>query len=589
MDLGGIVVKGLVRRLMRRSIKTKLLVSFLLVSLLPMIALGMINYYLSKNSLVDANKAHLKSLVDSAYILAENLDMQVKQGKLTQDEAQEMFRVALLGEKQGDVRKIPDDSPRIGPGDYFFAINGEIRTVMHVKLKNEGAILDKPNDFGVNVSRDMYTQKEGFYTFMWKNPDETEPRAKISYLRYFPQWDWVIVMGSYYDGFYAASEESKNITIVMLGVGFVLVTGVSLLIATSITKRINRVNSVMVSMGQGDFTTRIAGNDRDELGQMGQAVNETIEKISGVLTQVKESSHFVKNSAAQLTQGASQLNSASTEIASSIEDVSKGSEQQSDHLQNLSSYMQELAASFEDTSNNVSTVNSVAIKAKDASIEGKQNIEETMKQMGLIKDSVQEIQEVINTLDQRTKQIGNFVTVITDISSQTNLLALNAAIEAARAGENGRGFAVVAEEVRKLAEQSAKSAEEIKGIIENIVAESERSRETVRSSSDAVLQGTEVVKEVGQGFEQILSYVNQVAEGINSVNQTIQEVNKGAQEISRSVTELGAFNEEMNAHTQNVTALIEEQAAMAKEIHSATDTLADQAESLDEITKRFKV
>ncbi|MFT9849276.1 methyl-accepting chemotaxis protein [Aneurinibacillus sp. REN35] len=571
------------------SIKTKLLGSFLAVSLIPLIALGVINFYFSKDAMIESNKGHLKSLVDNAYILAETLNNEAKAGKITQEEAQEKFRIAIAGEKQPDgTRKTPTNLPRIGDGDYFFAYNKEIRAVMHPK-NFEGQIKDQPNELGVNANRDMYNQKEGYYTFLWKNPGETEPREKIAYLRYFKEWDWVIVMGSYYDNFYEKTQESKEITIYMLLVGLVLVTTVSLLIASSITKRINRVKTVMECMGQGDFTTRVAGDERDELGQMGQALNETIDKISEVLSQVKESSRFVKNSADHLAEGAHQLKSASTEIASSVEDVSQGSEQQSDTLQNLSSYMEELAASFEDTSHNMASVNSMAVKAREASIDGKENIQGTIKQMGSIKDSVQEIQEVITLLNQRTKEISNFVTVITDISSQTNLLALNAAIEAARAGEHGKGFAVVAEEVRKLAEQSAKSAEEIKSIIGSIIEESERSRETVRISSEAVLEGTEVVKEAGQGFDQILSFVNQVAQGIENVNRSIQEVNKGAQDISSSVTELGAFNEQTNASTQNVAALIEEQNAMAKEIHAATETLAHQANSLDDMTKRFTV
>ncbi|WP_400162443.1 methyl-accepting chemotaxis protein [Brevibacillus sp. TJ4] len=582
-------MKAVIQQWLKPSMKKKLLVSFLLVSLLPLLALGIINYYLSKDALVNANKAHLKSLGDAAYILAHTLDQQVQSGKLSKEEAQDMFRVALNGEINGDVRDIPADSPRIGTDDYFFAVNGEIRTVMHVKVELEGQILDKPNDFGVNVSRDMYTQKEGFYEFMWTNPGETEPRPKISYLRYFPEWDWVLVMGSYYDSFYEASEESKNVTALILLIGLVLVTTVSVWIASSFTKRINHVRETMEFMGQGDFTKRVDISGSDELAQMGHSLNNTIASLSGVMQRVKESAVIVQKSAAQLSEGASQLNTASTEIAVSIDDVSQGSDQQADNLQNISGYMEELAASFAEASTNVSTVNDLAVKAKDASIEGRHNIEETMNQMGSIKESVLEIQDVIENLNDRTKEIGNFVTVITDISSQTNLLALNAAIEAARAGESGRGFAVVAEEVRKLAEQSAQSAEEIKSIIESIMEQSERSRETVKNGSVSVLQGTEVVKEAGEGFDRILSYVTQVAEGIGTVNQTVREANMGAQEIAKSVTELVAFNEQMNAHTQNVAALIEEQTAMAKEMHSATEALHEQSNGLEEVAKGFRV
>ncbi len=572
-----------------KSIKTKLLASFLLVSLLPLIVLGIISYSISKDSLVDSKKAHLKQLVDSAYIMAENLQEQVDKGLLKEDEAQEAFRVALVGKKQEDkTRAIPKDSPRIGQDDYFFAYNKEIRAIMHPRVF-EGEIKNDPNVEGIYVNQEMYNQKEGYYSFMWQNPGEDKARPKIAYLRYFEPWDWVIVMGSYYDGFYKETEKVKNFTIYIIIAGLIIVTTVALFISTRFTKNIQKVKNAVEAFGQGDFTQRVHINSSDEIGSMGETLNVAVEQIRDLISEVMHSSVDMKHSAEHLSEGVEHLNKAAVEIASSIEEVATGSEQQADNLQSMSSYMEELAASFDEASLNVTNVSEVVSKASNVSKHGQEKIEESVEQMNVISQSVVRIQEVMDRLNENTKEISNFVTVISEISTQTNLLSLNAAIEAARAGEYGRGFAVVAEEVRKLAEQSNKSAYEINDIISNILSEAENSQIIVKESSEAVLKGIDVVKNTGQIFAEIYDYVAVVESEMSKVNLTIHEVNKGAQDVTNSISELGAFNEETNSHTQSVAATVEEQTAMTREIHTSMGTFADTATHLHDISKKFIV
>ncbi|MBE1554047.1 methyl-accepting chemotaxis protein [Sporosarcina limicola] len=571
------------------SIKTKLLTSFLLVSLIPLIALGMTSYFISKDSLVNSKKEHLKQIVDSAYILAENLQIQVINGSLSEEEAQEMLREALVGEKQADqTRVIPEKSPRIGQEDYFFAYDKEIRAVMHPKVF-EGEVKNDPNVEGKYVNKEMYDQKEGYYSFMWQNPGEDKARPKMAYLRYFEPWDWVLVMGSYYDGFYNESELIRNITIIIILVGMVVVALVSLFITTRFTKNITEMKIAVEAFGDGDFTKRVKVIGKDEIGNMGEMLNHAVSQVQFVISKVMHSSNSMQTSANQLSVGVDHLDRASEEIAHSVEEVASGSEEQADNLQNLSGYMEELVASFDETALNVNHVNHVVIKASEVSKKGQERIEESVQQMNVISKSVERIQEVMHHLNENTKKISNFVTVISEISSQTNLLALNAAIEAARAGEFGRGFAVVADEVRKLAEQSNRSAEEIKGIITNVLIESEQSQEIVQDSSKAVLIGIDVVKDTGQIFAEIHDYVSEVATEVTKITLTITEVNKGAQGVSNSVSDLGAFNEETNSHTQNVAAAIEEKTAMTKEINMSMKTLAGQANELYELSKKFTV
>lgn len=571
------------------SLKTKLLASFLVVSLIPLILLGVITYYISKDSLVESKKEHLKQLVDGAYILAENLQMLVDKGVLTLDEAQERFRLALVGEKQEDnTRLIPENSPRIGKDDYFFAYNKEIRAVMHPK-SFEGEIKNDPNVEGKYVNLEMYNQKEGYYSFMWQNPGEDKARPKIAYLRYFEPWDWVIVMGSYYDGFYEEAEVVRNITLFMIIGGLVVVTVVSLLISSRFAKNIIKVKEVMESFGKGDFTQSVSIKAKDEIGIMANSLNQAVEKIREMISAVKHSSNNMKEQVVHLVEGIENLNKASEEIAGSVEEVASGSDQQLDNIQNMSSYLEQLSASFDEAAMNVNNVNQTVMKANDVSKQGIIKIEDSIAQMNIISQSVNNIRDVMSRLNESTKEISKFVEVISEISTQTNLLSLNAAIEAARAGEYGRGFAVVAEEVRKLAEQSNQSADEIKVIISNILTEAEQSQVIVRESSEAVLKGIDVVKDTGQIFMEINNYVNEVVAEMNKVNSTLQEVNKGAQDVTNSVSELSAFNEETNSHTQNVAAAVEEQTAMTREIYQAMNEFAKKANQLYELSNRFKV
>jgi len=187
-------------------------------------------------------------------------------------------------------------------------------------------------------------------------------------------------------------------------------------------------------------------------------------------------------------------------------------------------------------------------------------------QMGRISGTVESTSSIIKQLGERSKQIGDIVTAITDISSQTNLLALNAAIEAARAGEHGKGFAVVADEVRKLAEQSQDSAAKIKELIERTQEDTKQSIQSMMNVVHEVQAGTLDVNEAGVAFKKILEAEILVAEQIHEVSAISEQMSANSQEVSASVQEVQAIATQSSEGAQTIVTASREQLASMEEI-----------------------
>jgi len=255
-------------------------------------------------------------------------------------------------------------------------------------------------------------------------------------------------------------------------------------------------------------------------------------------------------------------------LASSAQQLSANAEETSAGANETASTITEVASTVEQTAQNAQTIRETAEATKDEALKGRDGIQMVTGQMENISNSSQSVARAINSLGTTSGKIGMIVETITDIADQTNLLALNAAIEAARAGEQGRGFAVVAEEVRKLAEQSAKAAQEIQQLISGVQNESRQASEAMNLGADEVQKGVKIVDEVGQVFAGIIGKVNGLAEQVD-------EIASGTGQVSAAV--------------QNVASTTEEVTAAMEEMASSTEALNTMAEELQNMAAKFKV
>jgi methyl-accepting chemotaxis protein len=333
----------------------------------------------------------------------------------------------------------------------------------------------------------------------------------------------------------------------------------------------------------------IQTKNRDEIGELGSAFNEMKSNLQALIRKVSTNAEQVAASSEELFASAEQSSQVTNQVSSAIEEVARGAETQMKGMEETNLAVKENAVAVQRIAESSSNLSESAIEILKEAKQGNEIIERTIKQMEEIHISIQESANVIRTLGENSKEIGKIVEVINQIAEQTNLLALNAAIEAARAGEHGKGFAVVADEVRKLAEQSRQSTEQIAALIEGVQQNTERAVHTMEKGTKDVETGTVVVNEAGQAFHRILLSVEQAVGEVQEVSAAAEEISASTQKITASVEELAEISSGISESMQGVASSSEEQLASSEEISAAAESLSRLAQELQNEVSKFKV
>ncbi len=308
--------------------------------------------------------------------------------------------------------------------------------------------------------------------------------------------------------------------------------GINRLLDT-VSEAMNDVANVLNAMANGDLTEKITKEYQGTFRKVKDDFNTTVEKLTAVVSKIKESSDLI--------------GTASMEIAGGNSDLSQRTEEQASSLEETASSMEELTSTVRQNADNAHQANQLANAARDLAAKGGSVVGSAISAMGEINSSSRKIADIIGVIDE--------------IAFQTNLLALNAAVEAARAGEQGRGFAVVAAEVRNLAQRSATAAKEIKALINDSV--------------DKVSDGSALVNESGKMLDDIVASVKKVSDIISEIAAASQEQSSGIEQVNKAVMQ-------MDEMTQQNAALVEEAAA-------ASRSMEEQAKGLGEMVQFFKL
>jgi methyl-accepting chemotaxis protein len=388
----------------------------------------------------------------------------------------------------------------------------------------------------------------------------------------------------------STGDKIRTISIIVAVIGIIIGIVIAIFLALIITKPVLRLVDRAQLIANGDLSgERLVTKSKDEIGQLTNVINDMGDNLKALIKQVSESSEHVAASSEELSASAEETSQATNQVATTIQDVANGSETMVHGAQESSRAMEEMSIGIQRIAENSSSVSESSIEATEQAKQGNETIKKAVAQMNEVTVLVSDTSTSVKLLGERSQEIGKIIEVITDISEQTNLLALNAAIEAARAGEHGKGFAVVADEVRKLAEQSKDSADQISSLVLKVQEDTTNTVSATTKVTTGVESGTNLVKEAGEAFGRIVQAIDVVASQIQEVSAVSQQMSASSEQVSASVSETANIAQESATQTQTIAASTEEQLASMEEITSSAESLSQMAQELQEAVSKFKV
>ena len=535
------------------SIKTKLSLVIIIV-MIGLLSISAFALYTEKSSLLNDRQVKTRHLVDAAFsIAAYHHDLQTK-GTLTEDQAK-TAAMSIIKALRYDEK------------EYFWINDFAGKILMHpIKPEldgKDGSEMKDPN--GKRIFKEFAdtakNQGAGFVSYMWPKPGFDQPVPKLSFVKAFAPWGWVIGSGIYIDDVDAIFWNSTKWMIIINAVLTVLIFLLLQIIIRSITNPLadiqNAIRDIQVTH---DLSKRVKMIRHDEIGSIADSFNLMVESFQKIIHQVISGVHEVQKSSSQL------------QIASSK--VSVSSQSQSDAAAAMAAASEEMFASIESVTENSRRTYDIANQSTELSSQGKQTVNDAAVQMNNIAKAVSISSASINKLGEESKRISDIVNTIKEIADQTNLLALNAAIEAARAGEQGRGFAVVADEVRKLAERTSISTLEISSMIEKIQAETSDAVTGMQEGNERVKDGVEKAHQAGESMAAIRDGAKQVLEAVSEITNALNEQSSAGSQVAHGV--------------EHIAQMADENSVAVAEIALTAERLAQLANTLKQVADQFK-
>ncbi|PID21877.1 methyl-accepting chemotaxis protein [Sporosarcina sp. P3] len=458
-----------------------------------------------------------------------------------------------------------------------------------VLLDDQGLAIVHPSKTGTDVTNEAHFKKmyEADSGVIQYTDDQGIDKRNI--YTTIPDFNWKV--GAVYEERHlSALANSLRNSMLIIALITLILTFVGLFITISrMLKPLDTVKDLMAKVSGGDLTVRSENQSADEIGELSRDFNHMVQNMNDIITVVHTSADNVRSNSESLSAVSEETSASSNEVAMAVGEIAQGAAKSAEDAETVTERTDLLGQEINEIREKAENMLEIAKQTGIQNDNGQQQMHALKTSFATTGKTLEEMSNDIDSLGGRVQAIGSVMETIMNISKQTNLLALNASIEAARAGEHGKGFAVVAEEVRTLAEQSARATDDVKVTIEELQKEShivsEQMQQTIHTFRD---QGI-VVGDTENTFEELSSLMDTMQESIHTVSNEIQLIVTHKDDVSLTVQTMSATSQETAAACEEVSASSEEQLRAIQSVTEAAETLTELSEKLSEVIAQFKM
>ncbi|KEI99605.1 chemotaxis protein [Clostridium botulinum A2B3 87] len=500
---------------------------------------------------------------------------------------------ALTAVREGNDISNISNSIKVGESGGAYLIDSTGTVIAHKNkesvIKRENSIKDAQSNEELKpiaaIEKSMIEGKEGIGQYKYKGAEK--------YISYSPMkstgWSLAIYAPKN-EILKEVSEITRNIIIVsILGIGIALVC--IWFISTQISNNLISMRDSLNIVTTGDLTTNVDSKiekEKDEIGHMARALSKTVLSIGNMINSLKGSSFNIDDKANNLAAISEEFTATTENVSTAIQEVATGATNQAQALTEIVSMLNDFSDKINSTVNNIEEIDGMSKEIDEKANVSNKDMKELLNSIENLTKVFEDFETKIWTMESNVQKINEITNLINDIAEKTNLLALNAAIEAARAGESGKGFAVVAEEIRKLAEMSRKSSEDIYTIVNGVL---EDTKDMVKSSNEVneKLNGQRsTADEAMNSFMEISKSVTNMIPKIRNINNSANIIEKNKNEILNKSETIASISQEISASAEEISASSEEMSASSEEVANTAQSLNDMTQDMLDEMNKFK-